>query len=159
MTSTNVPVPPDQFATAIADLELEQLYAEISRLHNSIYHLERSNVALAEYQDDLDCKAAIEENEVTVNRQKERVGILLQEVENRGFGRECGDAGAYKINVVNGAHGSNGTNVVNGRNDAEHTPEEERVDIEVRDRGARADLGTRENQNDETADGNGGVHL
>ncbi|KAF8253462.1 hypothetical protein K440DRAFT_519269, partial [Wilcoxina mikolae CBS 423.85] len=72
------------FQLAIADLELEQLHAESARLHNSIYHLERSNIALEEFKDDGDCRIAIGENITTIERQRARIEMIRAEVEKRG---------------------------------------------------------------------------
>jgi hypothetical protein len=81
----------ESFLEAITDLELEQLHAESSRLQNSIFHLERSNIALQEYCDDEDCRLAIQENKDTIARQMERVQMIRCEVERRGFLMPCGE--------------------------------------------------------------------
>ncbi|KAA8894860.1 hypothetical protein FN846DRAFT_972314 [Sphaerosporella brunnea] len=91
MSSTSAPIAPEAFQAAIADLELEQLHAEASRLQNSIFHLERSNIALEEFRDDEDCRLAIQENVETIARQTERIDMIRNEVEKRGFSMPCGE--------------------------------------------------------------------
>ncbi|KAF8536591.1 hypothetical protein BDD12DRAFT_807657 [Trichophaea hybrida] len=90
MSATTSPITPEAFQLAIADLELEQLHVESARLHNSIYHLERSNIALEEFKDDEDCRIAIGENVATIERQRERIEMIRVEVEKRGFMMTCG---------------------------------------------------------------------
>jgi hypothetical protein len=65
-------------------LGIPQLHAEISRLQNSIFHLERSIEALKEFKDEEDCKLAIDENVVTIQRQRERVLMIEEEIAIRG---------------------------------------------------------------------------
>jgi hypothetical protein len=86
-----IPQPQESFLEAITDLELEQLHVESSRLQNSIFHLERSNIALEEFRDDEDCRQAIQENVETIARQNERVQMIKNEVERRGFLMPCGE--------------------------------------------------------------------
>ena len=97
-----------QFALAIEDLPVENIYAKAHEINNSIMHLENSNKQLQEYSDsiradtslpdntredgDKDCLEAIQENEIVIQRQKERVDLLKQEVERRGGRWHGGDA-------------------------------------------------------------------
>lgn len=78
----------EAFLRAIRQLELEQLYAEAARLQNSIYHLNRSIIALEEFESDPDCKEAINDNRDTIQRQTERVEMIVAEVARRGFPTE-----------------------------------------------------------------------
>jgi hypothetical protein len=100
MSATSQPISPEQFALAIQDLPVENLYAKAYELENSISHLRRSNQTLQEYIDsiradaslphrsreegDKDCSDAIAENMVVIERQAARIVLLRQEVERRG---------------------------------------------------------------------------
>ena len=100
MSSNSQPISPERFAFAIQDLPAENLYSKAQELENSIAHLERSNKTLQEYIDsiradttlsesmrqegDKDCSDAIQENNVVIDRQKERIGLLKYEIERRG---------------------------------------------------------------------------
>ena len=88
------------FSRAIEDLPAENLYTKHSEIANSVAHLERSNKQLQEYSDsirtdtsldagvreegDEDCLEAVRENEVVIQRQRERMELLKAEVERRG---------------------------------------------------------------------------
>ena len=94
------PISPSSFAHAIEDLPVENLYSKAFEINNSIAHLEKSNQSLQEYSDsikndtslsaevradgDKDCLEAIEDNQVVIARQRERVSLLKAEVERRG---------------------------------------------------------------------------
>lgn len=100
MSGESRPIPAEQFATAIQDLPVENLYSKAHEIQNSVSHLERSNTQLQEYIDsitsdtslpeatrregDKDCSEAIHENLVVIDRQKERIELLKREVERRG---------------------------------------------------------------------------
>lgn len=129
MSSEARPITADAFATAVADLPVENLYAKAFELNNSISHLEQSNTHLKEYSDsikndtslavdvrregDRDCEEAIRENDVVIERQRERIALLRREVERRG-GR-WHEAGVEEGEEVNG--------YVNGRAEEEPVPE------------------------------------
>lgn len=53
--------------------------------------MQRSNIALEEVKDDEDCAIAIRENVETIQRQQERVQMIRDEVERRGFSAPCGE--------------------------------------------------------------------
>lgn len=107
MSAEARPIGAEQFALAIQDLPIENLYSKANEINNSITHLEASNRQLQEYSDsiradttlpenmreegDKDCLEAIQENLIVINRQKERVELLKREVERRG-GRWHGGA-------------------------------------------------------------------
>lgn len=92
MSTAAQPISPSQFALAIQDLPLENLYTKVAEIRNSISHLERSNKELAEYAQrdgneedgDADLVAAIEENKTVVGRMNERIDLVKAEVERRG---------------------------------------------------------------------------
>lgn len=100
MSREALPITNTQFAEAIKDLPIENIYAKAYEINNSIAHLTQSNQTLQEYSDsikndtsldewtrrngDRDCLEAIEENEVVIKRQRDRVGLLKAEVERRG---------------------------------------------------------------------------
>jgi hypothetical protein len=106
MSAEARPIDAEQFALAIQDLPVENLYSKANEINNSITHLEGSNRQLQEYSDsiradatlpedtreegDKDCLEAIQENLIVINRQKDRVELLKREVERRG-GRWHGD--------------------------------------------------------------------
>jgi hypothetical protein len=124
MSSEARPISSAEFSRAIEDLPIENLYTKASEIANSISHLERSNKQLQEYSDsirndmnidaatraegDKDCSEAIRENEVVIQRQRDRVDLLKQEVERRGGRWHEGELGA-KINGFNGTSGENET--------------------------------------------------
>jgi len=100
MSAEATPISAAQFALAIQDLPVENIYSKAHEIRNSISHLERSNQQLQAYIDsiktdtslpedtrqegDKDCSDAIHENAIVINRQKERMDLLKQEVERRG---------------------------------------------------------------------------
>ncbi len=88
MSSEARPISPTQFAAAVEDLPVENLYTKVSEIRNSIAHLERSNKDLEEYSNsvggDADCEAAVRENKEVVGRMKERIDLVRKEAERRG---------------------------------------------------------------------------
>ncbi|KAI9727490.1 MAG: hypothetical protein M1828_006432 [Chrysothrix sp. TS-e1954] len=82
-TTTN-PIPPHRFALALESLPLPTLHSKAAELLNSIAHLIDSNRQLRLEVADPDCAEALAENEVTVRRMRERVGLVRVEVERRG---------------------------------------------------------------------------
>lgn len=87
MSSTSTPISSDRFAEAIRALPLSNLHLKAAELHNSIVHLESSNRQLKPSADDGDplCSDAIQENSEVIRRMRERILLLRQEVEQRGF--------------------------------------------------------------------------
>lgn len=126
MSSTSNPINPARFAAALSDLSLASLHAKAAEIRNSILYLRISNTQLEPFADegDVDCKDAIRENEVVLERMRERVELLRQEVEGRGARwvgwdedgavAEQGDGGEVKGNVDGTATELNGH--VNGAN-------------------------------------------
>jgi hypothetical protein len=101
MSAEARPISDAQFRQAIEDLPLENLYTKAAEIENSITHLRYSNKQLQEYSDsikndatldgetkeevgDRECLEAINENDVVIRRQEERVALLREEVERRG---------------------------------------------------------------------------
>ncbi|KAK5048945.1 hypothetical protein LTR84_005366 [Exophiala bonariae] len=127
MSSEARPIDASQFALAIQDLPVENLYSKANEIQNSITHLEASNGQLQEYSDsiradttlpeetrqdgDKDCLEAIQENLVVINRQKDRIRLLREEVERRG-GRWHG--GDEEGSAVNGSADQERPAVTNG---------------------------------------------
>lgn len=87
MSSTSAPIPAHRFAEAIKDLPLPNLHYKAAEIRNSIEHLESSNQQLQSFADDgdSDCKEAIEENVIVIQRMEQRIQLLKQEVEGRGY--------------------------------------------------------------------------
>jgi hypothetical protein len=96
MSSTSTPIPLHRFAQAINDLPLSNLHLKAAELHNSIAHLESSNQQLKPSADSGDqvCFDAIGENLEVIGRMEERIALLRQEVERRGFLWEEGQSDA-----------------------------------------------------------------
>jgi hypothetical protein len=113
-----------QFTLAIADLPLENVYAKAAEIENSITHLQRSNAQLKQFSDsirndatiegetreevgDRECLEAIRENEEVIQRQRERIRLLKEEVERRGQRWHAGEqvANGDAEGVVNGTAG------------------------------------------------------
>ncbi|KAL9099241.1 MAG: hypothetical protein Q9163_005232 [Psora crenata] len=87
MSAAATPIPPHRFAEAIADLPLANLHDKAAEIRNSISHLEHSNEQLQQFADqgDTDCTDAIAENRVVIQRMEERISLLKEEVERRGY--------------------------------------------------------------------------
>jgi hypothetical protein len=136
MSSEVRPITAAAFASALTDLPVENLYAKVFELNNSIAHLEHSNTQLKEYSDsikndsslaedvrregDRDCEDAIKENDVVIARQRERIGLLKAEVERRG-GRWHEAGGEERPN----GHVEEGEEVVVGRGSGGRLTDEE----------------------------------
>lgn len=163
MSADSAPISAERFALAIQDLPAENLYSKAHELGNSIAHLDRSNKALQEYIDsiradtslpehtrqegDKDCSEAIQENQIVIERQRERIELLKQEVERRGGRWHEGDTNAQ-------ANGTSTKAATNGG--TEETPQStggRLTDDELR-RQMMDRLG-----NDEDEEGNDGLHL
>jgi hypothetical protein len=165
MSSETRPITAAQFRMAIQDLPFENLYSKAREIQNSISHLSDSNKQLKEYSDSLrrevnateasrssegrqemeegdqDCLDAIRENDVVIERQRERVELLREEVERRG-GRWDDGGGGDQADTRTTA--SNGTRA---------NPRPRLTDEELRRQlTERMDL-------DEDGDADGGLHL
>ncbi|PUU77440.1 hypothetical protein B9Z19DRAFT_1128333 [Tuber borchii] len=121
MSATSAPITPEAFLAAIKDLELEQLHAEAARLRNSLYHLARSNIALQEFQNDPELKEAIDDNEITIQRQKQRVQMIVEEIQRRGFPTDHVILG-NTVNAVNGERGNVDTREGRGQEEEDGDP-------------------------------------
>ena len=110
------PISPARFASALEDLPLANLYSKAFEIRNSIAHLQRSNEELQAYSDDqpggdAECLEAIRENEVVVERMRERVGLVKREVVKRGA--TWHEAGA-EVDGVSGENGDGEEALANG---------------------------------------------
>ena len=87
MSSASTPIPAHRFAEAIKSLPLANLHLKADEVRNSISHLQSSNEQLRTFADDgdLDCREAIGENLVVIQRMEERISLLKHEVEGRGY--------------------------------------------------------------------------
>jgi hypothetical protein len=87
MSSDALPITPARFAEALTSLPLGNLHLKAAELRNSISHLQSSNIQLKPYADegDRDCADAIAENVEVIQRMEERIELVKQEVEGRGF--------------------------------------------------------------------------
>ena len=101
MSATSIPIHPHRFAEALVDLPLSNLHLKAAELRNSISHLQSSNSELRTFAEagDVDCAEAMSENLQVIGRMEERISLLRQEVERRGF-RWDGDG--PEIGVPNG---------------------------------------------------------
>jgi hypothetical protein len=108
MSASANPISPERFAIALEGLPLSNLFAKGAELRNSVAHLRLSNEALTEEADagDKDCAEAIEENIQVIARMQERLQLLQNEVEKRGYNWD------ESKNLINGDSG----NVTNEEN-------------------------------------------
>lgn len=108
-----------RFAQAIRDLPLANLYFKAAEIRNSIAHLKSSNQQLNQLAEegDSDCVEAIQENVGVIQRMEERIQLLKQEVESRGFkwGNDAQESGDVDMK----AHHDEGDQVTL-RTDNEH---------------------------------------
>jgi hypothetical protein len=125
------PISPARFASALEDLPLANLYSKALEIRNSIAHLQRSNGELQEYSDsqasgDADCLEAVRENEIVIERMKERVELVKREVERRGGRWHEADVEADGLNGKSDSEAvENG--YVNGALDEDQDPGEDAV--------------------------------
>ncbi len=87
MSADALPISPARFAEALTSLPLGNLHLKAAELRNSIAHLQSSNVQLKPYADDgdRDCADAMTENVEVIQRMEERIELIKQEVEGRGY--------------------------------------------------------------------------
>jgi len=89
MSANTQPISLTRFATALADLPIDAIYAKHAELRNNIAHMESSNTQLEEFareNDDRDCYEALLENRQVIARFEERIEALRKEVtELRGL--------------------------------------------------------------------------
>ena len=105
-SSETRPIPPQQFALAIKDLPLENIYLKAAELQNSISHLLDSNMQMMPFANEGDavCREAISENDEVIARMEERVRLCREEVEGRG-GRWSAHASNEEEEVQVNGHG------------------------------------------------------
>ena len=99
MSSSSAPISAERFALAVNELPLANVYAKAAEIRNSIAHLQNSNHQLQPEADagDRDCAEAIAENNEVIGRMQERLSLLKNEVERRGYNWDEG-----RPNGVNG---------------------------------------------------------
>ncbi|KAK0729331.1 hypothetical protein B0T21DRAFT_291735 [Apiosordaria backusii] len=94
MSTSPTPITPQAFASALPSLSLPSLHLKVLELRNSIAHLDYSNEQLHPFahpppdsteQPDPVCLEAISENNIVIDRMQERIKLVRQEVESRGF--------------------------------------------------------------------------
>jgi len=103
MSADSLPIAPARFAEAIKDLSLASLHLKVLELRNSMAHLDYSNEQLRPFAEgteaalgstsdppraarpDQDCIDAIKENEEVIERMQQRMRMVREEVEKRGF--------------------------------------------------------------------------
>lgn len=103
MSLFSTPISSDRFAEALRALPLSNLHFKAAELRNSIVHLESSNQQLKPLADHGDsvCSDAIRENLEVIRRMTERMVLLTQEIEQRGFHWEDKET-KIKPGVING---------------------------------------------------------
>lgn len=115
MSAQARPISPTRFSAALQDLPLSNLYGKVSELRNQLVHLDYSNQEMKAFADgtapgltepDKDCIAAIEENEVVIERIIERLGLLRAEIEGRG--NSWLDVRAEEEQVLANGHATDG---------------------------------------------------
>lgn len=98
MSSETLPISNPRFAAALKDLSLASLHLKTLEIRNALAHLAYSNAQLQPFaegsqptldsaapgQPDPDCVEAIRENEVVMQRMRERIELVRAEVEGRG---------------------------------------------------------------------------
>lgn len=105
MSSETLPISNPRFAAALKDLSLASLHLKTLEIRNSLAHLAYSNAQLRPFAEgalptldmaasstenngtfnpDPDCVEAIRENEVVMQRMRERIELVRAEVEGRG---------------------------------------------------------------------------
>lgn len=115
-TLTSPPIDPARFALALEDLSLASLHAKAAELRNSLYHLRHSNAQLQTFADagDADCADAIRENEMVMERFRQRVELIKVEVvEKRSmpwvdWNEEGGEKGLVNGNATEDVEMANG---------------------------------------------------
>ncbi|KIW81810.1 hypothetical protein Z517_04836 [Fonsecaea pedrosoi CBS 271.37] len=141
MSAEAQPISAERFALAIQDLPAENLYSKAQEIESSIAHLERSNKQLQEYIDsiksdqsipestrqegDKDCSDAIQENQIVIGRQRERVELLKREVERRGGKWHEADTNGKSNGVSEEAGTEAGTSTTETRNGGGRLTDEE----------------------------------
>ena len=169
MSAQTNPISSSQFNLAIQDLPLENIYAKAHEIQNSIEHLQRSNAQLKEFSDsirndsslggevreevgDKECLEAIQENDIVIERQRERVGLLRGEVERRGrVWHGVAGEGVNRDGDVNGGPGGSDRDEGDGAAAAVSRP---RLTDEELQRRLMERMG-----DDDDEDGEGGLHL
>ncbi|KAG2166749.1 hypothetical protein VTO58DRAFT_103647 [Aureobasidium pullulans] len=87
MSHEALPIDRVRFAEALESLPLDALHSKVAELRNNMNHLRSSNEQMLPFADqgDQDCKDAMYENLIVINRMNERIELLRAEVEKRGM--------------------------------------------------------------------------
>lgn len=87
MSHEALPIDRVRFAEALESLPLDALHSKVAELRNNMNHLRSSNEQMVPFADegDQDCKDAMYENLIVINRMNERIELLRAEVEKRGM--------------------------------------------------------------------------
>ncbi|KAJ4396928.1 hypothetical protein N0V93_001150 [Gnomoniopsis smithogilvyi] len=96
-TDITTPISPARFAAALKDLSIASLHLKVLEIRNALLHLAHSNAQLQPFADgtetslnlapgepDPDCVEAIRENEIVIERMRERIELVKAEVVARG---------------------------------------------------------------------------
>lgn len=158
MSSSAPPISATRFAAALPDLPLSSLYAKVAEIANSISHLQASNKELqvCAAEGDSECAEALMENVQVIDRMKERMNLLRNEVERRGlvWNEEeklaSEDNGDLEATLING-HQARGQL-------AEDTQTSEPVTRRLRDEDL-ADLLMERVRDEEDEESSNGIHL
>ncbi|KAJ4424793.1 hypothetical protein N0V82_000512 [Gnomoniopsis sp. IMI 355080] len=97
-TDITTPITPARFAAALKDLSIASLHLKVLEIRNALLHLAHSNAQLQPFADgtetslnlapgepDPDCVEAIRENEIVIERMRERIELVKAEVVARGL--------------------------------------------------------------------------
>ncbi|THZ64733.1 hypothetical protein D6C86_02249 [Aureobasidium pullulans] len=104
MSHEALPIDRVRFAEALESLPLDALHSKVAELRNNMNHLRSSNEQMVPFADEgdqgtvehssflkarpdtfQDCKDAMYENLIVINRMNERIELLRAEVEKRGM--------------------------------------------------------------------------
>ncbi|KAI5206635.1 hypothetical protein E4T42_04461 [Aureobasidium subglaciale] len=87
MSHEALPIDRVRFAEALESLPIDALHSKVAELRNNMDHLRFSNEQMVPFADegDQDCKDAMYENLIVINRMNERIEMIRAEVEKRGM--------------------------------------------------------------------------
>ncbi|KAI5205322.1 hypothetical protein E4T39_03114 [Aureobasidium subglaciale] len=87
MSHEALPIDRARFAEALESLPIDALHSKVAELRNNMNHLRFSNEQMVPFADegDQDCKDAMYENLIVINRMNERIEMIRAEVEKRGM--------------------------------------------------------------------------
>ncbi|KAI5274213.1 hypothetical protein E4T47_02682 [Aureobasidium subglaciale] len=87
MSHEALPIDRVRFAEALESLPIDALHSKVAELRNNMDHLRFSNEQMVPFAEDgdQDCKDAMYENLIVINRMNERIEMIRAEVEKRGM--------------------------------------------------------------------------